>query len=203
MGQGKSCFECFDVPDFIVGIKTGDTKGAGLHNAVYITFINDEGQQSREIHLNGCCVTVFKKGRTDEFNVSKLPGFGHVKSIVIQQHEEQGDVDWYLDKVTVRHTFDDANGKVSVFPINRWMKPNKPLRITVFDSVLPQFDEMPDQRKAELTAKQVKYGYHKLRGLPAQVFTRFFYCSFYSSLILAFNLVQRSIAQRLLEKPQR
>lgn len=171
MGQGKSsCFECFDVPDFIVGIKTGDTKGAGLHNAIYITFINEEGEQSREIHLNGCCVTVFKKGRTDEFNVSKLPGFGNVKGIIIQQHEEQGAVDWYLDKVTIRHTFDEANGRVSVFPINRWMRPNKPLQITLFDSYLPQFDENPDQRKAELTRKQTVYGYHRLKGLPAQVY---------------------------------
>ena len=169
MGQGKSCFECFDSPDFIVGIKTGDTKGAGLHNSVYITFINEEGEKSREVHLNGCCVTVFKKGRTDEFNVSKLPGFGEVKTIIIQQHEEQGNVDWYLDKVVVRHTNDEANSKVSMFPINRWMKPNKQLAISIFDSYLPQFDEHFEQRKTELISKQVAYRYHKLRGLPAQV----------------------------------
>lgn len=170
MGQGKSsCFECFEVPDFIVSIKTGDTKGAGLHNAVYVTFVNEDGEQSREIHLNGCCVTVFKKGRTDEFNVSRLPDFGRVKSIIIQQHEEQGDVDWFLDKVTVRHIGEDGSNKVSVFPVSRWMKPNKSLRLTEFDSLLPQFDENADQRKAELTVKQVSYGYHRVRAMPAQV----------------------------------
>ena len=95
MGQGKSnCFECFEVPDFIVSIKTGDTKGAGLHNSVYVTLVNEEGVSSREIHLNGCCMTVFKKGRTDEFNVARVPGFGRVEQVIIQQHEEQGDVDW-------------------------------------------------------------------------------------------------------------
>ncbi len=95
MGQGKSsCFDCFEVPDFIISIKTGDTKGAGLHNAVYVTLVNEEGAKSREIHLNGCCMTVFKKGRVDEFNVPRLPGFGTVKQVIIQQHEEQGDVDW-------------------------------------------------------------------------------------------------------------
>eukprot|EP00795_Rhopilema_esculentum_P008395 gene8395-14372_t len=170
MGQGKSsCLECFDVPDFIVGIKTGDTKGAGLHNAVYVTFINEEGVKSREIHLNGCCVTVFKKGRTDEFNVSRLSGFGQIKSIILQQHEEQGDVDWYVDKVTIRHTHDDGNGKVTVFPVNRWMRPNKPLAISAFDSSLPQHDEHPDQRKCELIRKQAAYGYHRIRDLPAQI----------------------------------
>ena len=170
MGNGQtSCFECFDVPDFIISIRTGDTKGAGLHDAVYITLINNEKIKSRPVHLSGCCMTVFKKGRTDEFNVHQLPDFGHVKKIMIQQHEEQKDVDWFIDKIVVRHISLDDDGKVSVFPVHRWLRFNKPLILSEYDCSLPQFDEEKEQRKAEITIKQISYGYQKNRGMPPQV----------------------------------
>lgn len=57
------------------------------------------------------------------------------------------------------------------FPINRWIEPNRLYVFTIYDSVLPQFDQNPAQRKVEMDEKRERYG---LKGncedAPKQVF---------------------------------
>ena len=89
MGNQNGCLDCWENPNYIVSTKTGDTKGAGLHNTAHVVLINDDGLKSQQIRLSGCCMTVFKKGRTDNFMVKKLPNFGHVRKVIIEQHKEQ------------------------------------------------------------------------------------------------------------------
>ena len=162
--------ECFDPADYIISIKTGDTKGAGLHNSAHIILINEEGVESRQIKLSGCCLTVFKKGRTDKFKVKNLPGFGHVNRIIIQQHKEQNEVEWYIDKISVSQVFDNSIGKEKVFPVSRWLRQNKPLIINEFDACLPQHDPNQEQRQSEVERKALIYNYKKEKHeLPPQV----------------------------------
>ena len=174
MGNANGCFECFEVPNYIIYVKTGDTKGAGLHNAAEITLINELGEESHKLHLNGCCVTVFKKGRTDSFKVRKVGNFGTIKRIIIEQNKEQEEVEWFIEKIIVRHINEESEGD-TIFPIHRWLR-NKPLSISEYDSSLPQNDLSAEQRASEISMKRSIYGYRKsAEYLPAQVNVDFFY----------------------------
>lgn len=113
-----SCSYSFQVPNYIVYVKTGDTKGAGLHDRAQITLVNERGQHSPQLSLNGCCVTVFKAGRTDSFKVRKLPDFGTVKRVIIEQARDQDEVEWFIEKIVVRHINEDSEGD-TIFPIQR------------------------------------------------------------------------------------
>lgn len=168
MGNQNGCFECFEVPNYIIYVKTGDTKGAGLHNSAEITLINESGDESEKTNLNGCCVTVFKKGRTDSFKVRKLPSFGTIKRIIIQQDKTQEDVEWFIEKITVRHIDEESEGD-TIFPVHRWLR-HRSLGITQYDSCLPQFEMFAEQRAHEISMKRVIYGYRKAaEDLPPQV----------------------------------
>lgn len=169
MGNTNGCFECFDAPDYIISIKTGDTKGAGLHNSAHIILVNDRDEESRKIELSGCCATVFKKGRTDRFHVKKLPDFGDVKQIIVEQHREQNDVEWYIEKIIVQRVSGDSLNAKKIFPVHRWLRMNRPLVINEFDSCLPQHDSHKEQRRDELTLKKIIYTYKKTQNLPPQV----------------------------------
>lgn len=158
MGQTKSIFECFGTPDYIVSIKTGDTKGSGLHNSADIILINERNEHSRKIQLSGCCVTVFKKGRTDNFKVQNLADFGEIKQIIIEQHRDQSDVEWYIDKVIIWRKMD---GLQMVFPVHRWLRNNRPLPISKYDACLPQYDPNIEHRQSELNIKRIIYSYSK------------------------------------------
>lgn len=169
MGNTNGCLDCFQAPDYVISIKTGDTKGAGLHNSAHIILINEHDNESRKIELSGCCVTVFKKGRTDKFHVKRLPDFGEIKRITIEQHKEQNDVEWYIEKIMIRKVNGDSLDREKVFPVHRWLRMNKPLVIDEFDSCLPQHDANKEQRENELTLKKIIYTYRKTRNLPPQV----------------------------------
>ena len=169
MGNNNGCLECFESPDYIISVKTGDTKGAGLHNSADIILINERNEESRKIQLSGCCVTVFKKGRTDTFNVKNLPDFGTVRKIIMEQHKDQTDVEWFIDKITVRHIGEDTEAE-TVFPVHRWLRMNRQLTINEYDSSLPQHECNKQQRASELNMKRVIYGYRKTaKDLPSQV----------------------------------
>lgn len=170
MGNKSGCLECFEPADYIIYIKTGDTKGSGLHNSADIVLINEKNVESRRINLSGCCVTVFKKGRTDKFQVKNLPNFGTIKRIIIEQHKEQNEVEWYIEKISIARVGEDSLDKQRVFPVNRWLRMNKPLVIDEFDTCLPQFDANKEQRENELARKRAIYTYKKQQHeLPPQM----------------------------------
>ena len=161
------CLECFDPADFIIAIKTGDTKGAGLHNSANIVLVNEAGVESRQIRLSGCCLTVFKKGRTDKFKVKNLAGFGKVNRIKIEQ--QQNKVEWYIDKIAVVQVFDNSISKETVFPVSRWLRHGKELIIDEFDTHLPQNDPNEEQRRSEVERNKLIYSYKHNNELPPQV----------------------------------
>ena len=168
MGNSNGCLECFEIPNYIIYVKTGDTKGAGLHNSAQITLINDVGDASEKINLSGCCVTVFKKGRTDSFKVRKLPNFGTIKRIIIEQDKTQNDVEWFVEKIIVRHIDEESEGD-TIFPVHRWLR-HKPLGISEYDTCLPQYEVFAEQRVNEISMKRIVYGYRRAtEDMPPQV----------------------------------
>ena len=171
MGNAMDCLACFETPNLIISVKTGDTKGAGLHNAAYVTFLDRRGNRSREIALKGCCMTVYKKGHTDVFVFGDFLSIGPIWKIQLERRDNPHQVDWFLEKIEVRRCF-IHNGEIEdlIFPCHRWMKNKEPVVLTKYDSVLPQFEPETQQRETELFWKRTMYRYHRRRpGIPPQV----------------------------------
>ncbi|KAK3755758.1 hypothetical protein QZH41_019984, partial [Actinostola sp. cb2023] len=177
MGNVNDCFSCFDYPNLIIAVKTGDTKGVGLHNCAYITLIDDKGKSTQEFCLLGNCFTVFKRGHTDVFTFrANLEGIGPIVKLKLVRSElnEKRCVDWFVEKIELRHYFgtvDNLTGKEDiVFPFNRWVRNRRPIIIEKFDCSLPQSDTEGEQRELELFWKRKMYNYHRrFESLPPQV----------------------------------
>lgn len=172
MRTPSDCFECILPPCVIISIKTGDTTSTGLHNTAYIQLTDQFGRESEDILLQGCSLTVFKKGHTDSFRITKLPtNFGTVKKVrLFRKETKKNIVEWYVEKIEIRyHKIAGPVGKL-VFPCNRWIRNDKAIVLRLYDSCLPQLDEDSYQRDAELFSKRAKYRYCQgVSGLPPRV----------------------------------
>lgn len=187
----NECFECLLPPCIIVLIKTGDTASVGLHNNVHIQFTDEFGRESEEITLEGCSLTVFKKGHTDSFRITKLSeNFGTVRKIKLSRFEtKQNVVEWYVEKVEIRYHKLEGPEERLIFPCNRWIRNGKPVVLKRYDSSLPQFDEDSLQRDAELFSKRAKYRYCPgISGLPPRV-----------SKYISLDLLMASLSKLLIE----
>ncbi|XP_031555450.1 uncharacterized protein LOC116292307 [Actinia tenebrosa] len=176
MGNTMDCFSCFDFPNLIVAVKTGDTKGVGLHNCAYLTLIDEAGKTSQELSLAGNCFTVFKRGHTDFFTFRVELNIGPITRLKLCRSElnEKRCVEWFVEKIEVRRYFgepDEFEGKEDlVFPCHRWIRNKRPIVIENYDCSLPQYAEESEQRELEIFWKRRVYRYHRIRDdLPPQI----------------------------------
>lgn len=172
MGNTVDCMSCFDSPGLLITVKTGDTKGGGLHNAAFLTLIDDKGNRSKELCLQGCCVTVFKKGHTDTFKFCEPVSIGRLCKIEFVRRDttnRRNYVEWFIETIEVRR-YSGQDYEDFIFPCHRWIKNTLPLILRTYDSSLPQFDVETEQRETELFWKRTMYRYYKRRpGIPPQV----------------------------------
>ncbi|XP_044181127.1 polyunsaturated fatty acid lipoxygenase ALOX15B-like isoform X3 [Acropora millepora] len=156
----------------VVTVKTGDTKGGGLHNAAYLTLIDDRGNRSKEMCLQGCCFTVFKKGHTDTFQFGEAVKIGRLCKIEFVRRDvtnRRNYVEWFIETIEVRR-FSGEDFEDFIFPCHRWIRNMQPLILRTFDSTLPQFDVETEQRETELFWKRTMYRYYRRRaGIPPQI----------------------------------
>lgn len=173
MGNSLDCMTCFDLPCLIITVKTGDTKGGGLHNAAFLTLIDERGNRSKELCLQGCCFTVFKKGHTDTFkfcqptiNIGRLCKIEFVRRDATKRGNY---VEWFIETIEVRR-YSGEDFEDFIFPCHRWIKNLQPLILRAYDSTLPQFDVETEQRETELFWKRTMYRFYRRRsGIPPQV----------------------------------
>lgn len=170
------CFSCFDSPNLIVAVKTGDTKGVGLHNCAYLTLIDEAGKSSQELCLVGNCFTVFKRGHTDVFTFRVQLDIGPIAKLKLSRSElnERRCVEWFVEKIEVRRYLGDLDNfekkEDLVFPCHRWIRNKRPIVVENYDCSLPQYAGESEQREMEIFWKRQMYRYHKIReGLPPQV----------------------------------
>lgn len=193
MGNTVDCFSCFDIPGLVITVKTGDTKGGGLHNTAYLTIIDEKGNRSQELCLTGCCVTVFKKGHTDTFKICEPVKIGRFCKIEFVRRDATGRrnyVEWFIETIEIRR-YTAGDYEDFIFPCHRWIKNKQPLILRMFDSTLPQFDVETEQRETELFWKRTMYRYYRRRpGIPPQV--RHGTLLIKSSLINSQNLILAS-----------
>ncbi|KAL9962848.1 hypothetical protein ACROYT_G031994 [Oculina patagonica] len=172
MGNTVDCFSCFDIPGLVITVKTGDTKGGGLHNAAFLTIIDEKGNRSKELCLQGCCVTVFKKGHTDTFKFCepiKIGRFSKIEFVRRDTTDRRNYVEWFIETIEIRR-YNGEDYEDFIFPCHRWIKNRHPLILRMYDSTLPQFDIETEQRETELFWKRTMYRYYRRRpGIPPQI----------------------------------
>jgi arachidonate 5-lipoxygenase len=161
---------CSNVPaDFEVVVKTGDVKGAGTDANVYCALVDEEGNRTKDYHLDCRWKDDFEKGNIDKFKLCNGSTLGPLKKIEIWRDETGLGDDWYVEWIKVKRLADLAD-ELDVFPCNRWVKADRKLILTKYDCMLPQFDDHPEQRKLELEEKRKLYVLiRKAPGCPKQV----------------------------------
>jgi hypothetical protein len=181
MGNTNDCFSCFDYPSLIIAVKTGDTKGVGLHNCAFVTLIDEKGKSSQEFSLLGSCFTVFKRGHTDVFTFQAKLDIGPIAKLKLSRSElnERRCVEWFVEKIELRRYFEGLPNSFDkkedlVFPCHRWIRNKRPIVLENYDSSLPQYDTESEQRELEIFWKRHMFRYHRIsEGLPPQVTTHF------------------------------
>ncbi|KAJ8045410.1 Arachidonate 5-lipoxygenase [Holothuria leucospilota] len=172
--MGNACVSSGDttskVPagtDYIITVKTGDKKGAGTNSNVFMCLINENGEKSRDIPLDCRWNNDFESGKKDMFPVLNLPNFGLIRAIEIWRDDRMIDDDWFVEFIIVEK---NDSQEEFFFPLNRWVKANKRLKIKENDCQLPQEDEEIQNRKIELLEKRESYQFVvNSPGLPPQV----------------------------------
>lgn len=170
--MGNSCGGFGLPPDCEITVKTGDVKGAGTDANVFCALYNADETRSHDLNLDCKWKNDFEKGSVDRFKVhSGLPP-GPLHKIEIWRDDSGLGDDWYVEWIKVKKLNAPINQEEFIFPCNRWVKAERKLALTVYDCVLPQFDENPEQRKQELEDKREVYRLaRKAPGIPKQVKT--------------------------------
>ena len=167
MGSGVSK----QAADFLVLVKTGDRRNAGIAANVFIILHDAHGNQSEEIKLDKLLHNGFKRGKTGRFPVlNKWQLLGDIKAIEILHDGAGKSEDWLVEKIEVRSLSGEGNG-TSVFPINTRLPANQRMRYYEFNCVLPQHDARGEQRRRELDAMCLLYQYDGPVGAMRQVST--------------------------------
>ncbi|OQR69394.1 allene oxide synthase-lipoxygenase protein-like [Tropilaelaps mercedesae] len=167
--------------DLVLIVKTGDRKGAGTDANVYAFIEDSNGNQTPETKLDtwfhndhernssgayglpsGC-----KKGRVSKSEPSEPCELGEPAFLVLWRDRSGFADDWFVERIELRSR--STRKTLAVWPLHRWIKPDKKYRFTVNDCVLPQKDTSSNQRLEEL---QERRGFFELsqnlEGAPPQ-----------------------------------
>ncbi|KAI8492300.1 Arachidonate 5-lipoxygenase [Branchiostoma belcheri] len=154
-------------PKYRVSVKTGDVQFAGTDADVYLAFYDGHGKRSRDVKLDVIWRNDFERGSTDVFKLGDLGLTGPILQIEVWRGPLPDD--WYVEKVEIERM---GEGETDVFPVHRWIRKNTRLKLTRWDSLLPQFDPNIEQRRREL--EEMKADYELMvpqEGLPPKFCT--------------------------------
>ena len=165
--QVRTLFQQSSNVSYIVTVKTGDQLLAGTDANVRIVLHAESGEKSSAISLNHPFRDDFERGQSDIF---KLKNLGHLKDIhkiEIWRDDSGHGAEWFVDYIEIQNVNSEEQ---FLFPIFRWIKPNRRYIVRHMDNCLPQFDPEPDYRREELEAKRNQYQCNmRIDGGPAQV----------------------------------
>ena len=158
--------------NFNVYVKTGDQLHAGTDAEVKIILHSESGNHTDPIKLDYLFRDDFERGQLDKFELTNLTNVDDVKKIELFREEANVSSDWFVDYIEIENA---GSGKQYLFPIFRWIKPNRRYVIQLMDNCLPQFDPEPQHREEELLEKKSTYEViMKVPGGPAQVSKAFY-----------------------------
>ncbi|CAH1238363.1 ALOX5 [Branchiostoma lanceolatum] len=152
-------------PKYRISVKTGDVQFAGTDADVYLAFYDGNGKRSRDVKLDVIWRNDFERGSTDVFKLGDLGLTGPILQIEVWRGRVPDD--WYVEKVEIERL---GEGETDVFPVHRWIRKSTRLKLTRWDSVLPQFDPNLEQRQREM--EEMKANYELMvpqEGLPPKI----------------------------------
>ena len=154
--------------NYIVNVKTGDQLHAGTDANVYIVLHSESGHKTDPIKLDYFFRDDFERGQLDEFQLKNVSNIGDIHKIEIwRDNFGIGFTDWFVDYIEIVSA---ENRKQFVFPVFRWIKPEKRYVIHHMDNYLPQHDPEPESRLEQLEEKRRNYECAtKVPDGPAQV----------------------------------
>ncbi|XP_037070584.1 allene oxide synthase-lipoxygenase protein-like [Pollicipes pollicipes] len=132
--------------DFVVHVTTGDKDCAGTDSNVFVRLFDGKGNQTEAIKLDRPLKNDLERGSTDSFPARGADGFGNIERIELWRDNFGVSPDWYLERIVVEH----RSRTRYVFPLLRWVQPERHYMVYQYDCSLPQDDRYPEERRQEL-----------------------------------------------------
>ncbi|XP_054721720.1 polyunsaturated fatty acid 5-lipoxygenase-like [Uloborus diversus] len=153
--------------ELTIYVTTGDRRKAGTDANVWLILHDEKGQSTDTIKLGHPFRNDHERGATCDFKAFSGDGFGFpYKAEFWRDSFGLGD-SWFLEKIEVE---DKTHGTRHVFPVHRWILPNRHYVIQEHDCRLPQEDENIEQRRTEIKECRRIYQYAvRIEGGPAQI----------------------------------
>lgn len=164
--DGRSIFSYRNV-DYVVNVKTGDQLHAGTDANVYISLYSETGEKTERIKLDYFFRDDFERGQLDSFQLKNIPRYNEIIKIELWRDNAGFGSDWFVDYIEIESI---DSRKRFMFPLFRWIKPDRRYIIHHMDNYLPQFDPLPDYRLEEVEIKRAAYEcQQKVPNGPSQV----------------------------------
>ncbi|KAL4229828.1 Arachidonate 5-lipoxygenase [Mactra antiquata] len=164
--EGRSIFAYRNV-DYIVDVKTGDQIHAGTDANVYIILHSETEEQTKPIKLDYLFRDDFERGQLDSFQLKNIGHLHDITKLELWRDNSGFASDWFVDYIEIEAI---QSRKRFMFPLFRWIKPNRRYIVHHMDNCLPQFDPQPKYRQEEMEMKRSVYECgQKVPGGPSQV----------------------------------
>ncbi|XP_042907350.1 allene oxide synthase-lipoxygenase protein isoform X1 [Parasteatoda tepidariorum] len=153
--------------ELTIHVTTGDRKKAGTDANIWIILHDENGQSTDIIKLNRTLKNDHERGQKCTFFASSGNGFGLPLKIELWRDSFGLGHSWFLEKIEVE---DKVHGGHHVFPVHRWIMPERHYMIREYDCCLPQHDEHQEQRRTELKLYKKMYQYEqRIQDGPVQI----------------------------------
>lgn len=153
--------------ELIIHVTTGDRKNAGTDANIYMIIHDDVGQKTAKIKLGHTLKNDNERGSTCTYEACSGNNFGLPYKAEIWRDSFGFGSSWFLEQIVVE---DKIHGSKHVFPVHRWIKPEKHYIFSEYDCCLPQDEVHEEQRRTELKEfrKIYQYAVH-VEGGPSQI----------------------------------
>ncbi|CAH1251330.1 ALOX5 [Branchiostoma lanceolatum] len=142
--------------DVLVTTKTGTYEGAGTNGNVYITLVDDDGNESRDLKLDVWWKDDHEEGKEGKYTLKDVKVSAAIKELKLWRDTTGQDDHWFCDSLSVQLE-PESHGPTYFFPVTRWIKAGTSVWLVPGGVCLPQDETHPDQRQDELKVMQERY----------------------------------------------
>ncbi|XP_035228513.1 allene oxide synthase-lipoxygenase protein-like [Stegodyphus dumicola] len=153
--------------ELTIHVTTGDRKRAGTDANIWMIIHDEKGHSTNTIKLNRTLKNDHERGATCTFFACSGQGFGLPSKVEFWRDSFGLGHSWFLERIIVE---DKVHSTEHVFPVHRWIQPERHYIIREYDCCLPQEDEHQEQRRTELKYYRRIYQYEMhIEGGPVQI----------------------------------
>lgn len=142
--------------ELMIYVTTGDRRKAGTDANVWLIIYDTDDEPTDTIKLNRTFHNDHERGQTCKFAACSGNNFGQPYKIEFWRDSFGIGHSWFLEKIEVE---DRVHNTWHVFPVHRWIRPDRHYIIREYDCCLPQQEEHQEQRRTELKQYRRIYQY--------------------------------------------